>query len=509
MVANIKDKYAQYLLVSGRADEAAGFFTASVNACPHHSDLGYSYKPEVQPCLHTLVAYAFYLEHYVQDVRGAADIYERVLAVDPRHVLAIGNYAMLLHKLNTESSLRVEQAYEAAVEAYPRHGTVLCKYAGWLVQERRFALAGQYYVEATDAAPRSPDMLARQAGLASRRLGHYATFLTSIKRDDDNADAMYRRALDLHPSHAPNLSSYGFFLATVRQDFAAAQTMYKRSLSADPHDSHTWYNGLECFKMALQLDPTHFHSALHAARLCDADLADALRAEEYFRTAVELEAGGTDALVGYGQFLLRAQRSIEAEVMLEKAYAVTKDNVDLVRSLFDAKCLNMRRQSSPDRAVDDRVLEALFQQLVRLAPRDVGAVSRAALAVGQLLSIDPPMLYDAAARDPTLTVNALVAKGLYFEAIEGNDTEAETAYMLALQHDNLAFDAVFAFSKVSCHTSGELHTTWDDPVGAESVVRQGLAACAKAFEKKMLSSDAFARKKKQLEVLLQASKCKT
>ncbi|EQC33333.1 hypothetical protein, variant [Saprolegnia diclina VS20] len=495
-------RYAQLLLVAGNVADARGVFRASMEACAHHTDIGHAFQLDLVPCLRTLAAYAFFLEHYEDDDEMACALYERVLAVDPTQALAMGNYAMLLHKMSLESPLRIDQAYEAAIERYPRHGTVLCKYAGWLVQQRRLALAEQMYLEAIDAAPASPDVV-----------GNYAAFLHSIKHDDDAAEVQYERAVALQPTHAVNCAQFASFLALARHDVERAQTFYKRSLAANPNDSDTWHRygqlfwrdlhlfheARECFCMALQLDKSHVVAALDAARVSDADLNDAVKADEFYQRAIELDGGATDALSAYGDFLQRHERMLEAEVMLEKAYASDKDNMTLIERLCHVKCLNMARPSYDvhHRRVDEHVLENLFQHILRLSALNVHAVTSCAVAIGRVLDCSPTVLYEAAATDPALTVNALVARGMYAEVVDGCDDEAESFYRHALDHDDLSFEAIFAFSKFLVRAK-------NDKNGAIRIVRNAIAACQEAHARLTISDDVLGRKQKQMEKLLQA-----
>ncbi|OQS03120.1 hypothetical protein THRCLA_04572, partial [Thraustotheca clavata] len=342
--------YAQYLMNVNSFEDAEKYFFASMESCPYHSDLN-NLPPEQQfTCIQTLVHFAFYIELYHNDLKQALDIYQRILAIYPSHELAMGNYAMLLHKMEsvvpqqvveyaicTAPFNRLLRAYEAAIEVYPRHGSVLCKYAGWLVKENRFALAEQYYIEAIDASPRSSDIV-----------GHYAVFLHSVKDDTMKANAMYKKAIDIDPSHAMNLTNYAFFLASVNRDIDQAQVFYKRSLAADSKHSNTWFNYGMLFWRELKMpqevlllnNPHHFRAVLNYARLVDGDLGEVIKADEFYRKAIELD-DNNEALVAYADFLFRHERTLEAEVMYEKAYLTAKTNVCLIKTLCKVKCFNM------------------------------------------------------------------------------------------------------------------------------------------------------------------------
>ncbi|KAF0697104.1 Aste57867_12211 [Aphanomyces stellatus] len=262
-------RFAQLLLLDNQADEAAPLFDASMKQCPHHLDLKTSLD-DYDGCLNTLAHYAFFVENHRNRLDEAKAVYERVLVHRPQHVHALGNYAMLLHKINAPGTRDViQQAYEASVGRYPSHGAVLCKYAGWLVQENQLDQATKRFVQAAEASPTSPDVL-----------GNFAMFLHAIQGDMDKAEATYLRAIQLDPLHANNLGNYAFFLGAVRRSPVEAEIYYKRSLTANRSGANIWFNygmllwrelkqsdhATQCFKNALALDPTHATAAVTLQR---------------------------------------------------------------------------------------------------------------------------------------------------------------------------------------------------------------------------------------------------
>ena len=53
---------------------------------------------------------------------------------------------------------------------------------------------------------------------------------------------MFKKALELDPSHANNTGNYANFLADQRKDFDAAEVLYKKALELDPCDVNTLAN---------------------------------------------------------------------------------------------------------------------------------------------------------------------------------------------------------------------------------------------------------------------------
>lgn len=67
---------------------------------------------------------------------GAQEIYQEVLAFNPRDPLAVGNYAVLLHR-NLKEYDKAEIQYNKAIEMYPNHASILNFYATFLKSVRK------------------------------------------------------------------------------------------------------------------------------------------------------------------------------------------------------------------------------------------------------------------------------------------------------------------------------------------------------------------------------------
>ncbi|RHY46013.1 hypothetical protein DYB38_005692 [Aphanomyces astaci] len=204
-------RYAQVLLMSNRADEAGPFFEASLAQCPHHLDDAFVLRDHDE-CVNTLAHYAFFVEHHRHNWAQAKRVYERILANHPTHPHALGNYAMLVHKMNSATKAHetnnavVHHAYNVAIREFPAHGSVLCKYAGLLVHENNVALAETYYTQAASTSPTSPDMY-NVSPLEAERMYQTAH---SLAPSNTNATYNLAKVLLLHmesPSYDINRSA--------------------------------------------------------------------------------------------------------------------------------------------------------------------------------------------------------------------------------------------------------------------------------------------------------------
>ncbi|ETV80146.1 hypothetical protein, variant [Aphanomyces astaci] len=452
-------RYAQVLLMSNRADEAGAFFEASMAQCPHHLDDAFVLRDHDE-CVNTLAHYAFFVEHHRHNWVQAKRIYERILANHPTHPHALGNYAMLVHKMNSATKAHetnnavVHHAYNVAIREFPAHGSVLCKYAGLLVQENNVALAETYYTQAASTSPTSPDIL-----------GNYAMFLHAIKQDHPAAEEMYIAAIQLDPLHANNLGNYAFFLGSVCHNPQDAEVFYKRSLTCNRHHATNWFNyGMllwrelkhtdnaeQCFQHALALQPHHAPAALNYARMLDAECGHAALADAYFAQAIDADDQNSDAYLDYASFLFREHRPLEAERMYQTAHALAPSNTNATYNLAKVLLLHMESPSYDINrsATDTSQVEVLFQDLIRLCPCKTTLVADIATHLAKHQCCAPSDVFDKAFAVAALTVKVSVAKGLFHQVMEHHAAKAEACYKRAIFLDKTDVDAVTVYAKVS------------------------------------------------------------
>lgn len=105
--------------------------------------------------------------------------YKSAILEAPRHALALGNYAIFMHRVRRNTAA-ASALYESALEAGPTFASIMVKYAGLLKSQGNLDRA---------------DLLYRRA-VATAKLGDadpaaaYATFLHSVKHDDAAAQEM-------------------------------------------------------------------------------------------------------------------------------------------------------------------------------------------------------------------------------------------------------------------------------------------------------------------------------
>ena len=73
-------------------------------------------------------------------------------------------------------------------------------------------------------------------------VGNLAVLLHRVRKDYDAAERMYKRAIAAHPSHASVLVKYGNLLKHQRRDYDGAEMCYKRAIEANPQHADSLGN---------------------------------------------------------------------------------------------------------------------------------------------------------------------------------------------------------------------------------------------------------------------------
>jgi len=141
-----------------------------------------------------------------------------------RQAARLGEAFRLLQSGRAADALAIAQSAVAAepAAADPQHMLALCHKA--LGDEPGAAAA---FDAALARAPRDPHLL-----------GNYANFLTRLRRFEE-AIALYRRAIDLVPSHAEAWTNLGLTLLELGDSVAARESL-ERAVSLRPNSALAW-----------------------------------------------------------------------------------------------------------------------------------------------------------------------------------------------------------------------------------------------------------------------------
>jgi Tfp pilus assembly protein PilF len=184
-------------------------------------------------------------------------------------------------------------------------------------------------LEARQFLDGDPDMAERiyQQGVDrledARLYCNFAIFLHRHRKDGQQAEKYFRRALEMEPDRASIYGNYANFLSDFCKDLDGAEENYKRAFEIEPDNPHTLGNyGVflaDCrddperaeayLKRALALDSDHPNNLSNYATILTDVHNDFARAEKYFQQALELEPNSKDILGNYGRLLLEQGRT--------------------------------------------------------------------------------------------------------------------------------------------------------------------------------------------------------
>ena len=336
-----------------RTDEAASYFDRALRAFP-------SPLPD-----HFKTAYSVFSCQYASvvsqsgDVSKASALYQQSLSLDPASPLALGDYAVFLHRVTKDYAL-AKKAYEAALDRHPSHSSIWSKYASFLkVVSRDVPAAMKAHQNAVRYGPSNADSLSSYAvflhGLGGRGGGQQPSSSSSGKSVVDSPAVFYERALQADPLHVNNLSNYGLYLAEVLGDGNRAAELYKRAIELDPTHANSFYNyavlcdnhngdnhnnnnngapprdvkrAEELYRSCLSVCPSHAFACYNLAVLVE-EVRGSLsplgqsEADDLFRRAVSANESDAQTVADYGRFkLVTCKDPVSAEALLRRAISI-------------------------------------------------------------------------------------------------------------------------------------------------------------------------------------------
>lgn len=192
----------------------------------------------------TIAGYALFSQNELSCFGEAKSLYIEALNKEPNNLFALTNYAKLLYEVENN----VEEAkkyFERAVHiAFVSNSTsssnLFDSYANFLVKEERNYIKAEEFFK--KAIIHTPGIHTNQDDL-SIYLTNYAVFLQENKKDFEQAENIYERAIRIKGNEPHVLTNYGVFLMEIKSDFEKAEELFKRSLSLNPSAfySHSAY----------------------------------------------------------------------------------------------------------------------------------------------------------------------------------------------------------------------------------------------------------------------------
>jgi tetratricopeptide (TPR) repeat protein len=353
----------------------------------------------------------------------AADYYQQVLEIKPRHPLACNNLGVALFKMGRY--VQSEEQFRRAVTAEPAYHDAL-RNLGNALRVRGEVVESELPLR--QALKLSPTDVETQVALGQT--------LAMLGRLGDARDC-FQKALKLRPGHAGGLCGLGQ-ITGLEGRFDEAETLYRRASQTDPKMASPWA-GLVTLRKMLPADSSWLKSAEQIAAS-----GVSLLEETELRFAIGKFYDDV------GNFPL-AFRSYERANQLQKMAAPPYDRearerfVDETRRAYSAEVLRGPKPGSSDSARPIFVIgmmrsgTSLVEQIIASHPSAAGA--------GEL-----PFWNDVARKHPDAARNAGVTEPLRLKLSE--------TYLGTLNRHSKAADRVVDKSNFNTDYVGLIHSVF-------------------------------------------------
>jgi predicted O-linked N-acetylglucosamine transferase (SPINDLY family) len=158
--------------------------------------------------------------HKAGHTEGAAALYEQALTIDPTSFDALQFLALIRFRSGqVDVGIRL---FERALAIAPRHASTLNNYGNALLAAGRWANAVVAYRSAIEVSTKSPPVIFRNLGIALVESG-----------SDEDAKRFFERAISGDPSDVEAINRLAG-LAVKQRDWLRADTLYTQSLTLHP-----------------------------------------------------------------------------------------------------------------------------------------------------------------------------------------------------------------------------------------------------------------------------------
>jgi tetratricopeptide (TPR) repeat protein len=365
------------LHLQGRADAAIVCLEAATRAAPGNasiwSDLGV-------------------VQAAIGGPQAALDSYDRALALDPNHCVALNNRGNALAGLGCP--MDALESYDRALAVKPHFGAAFNSRGAALRALGRFTEALASFDEALAADPGNSDAYNNRAN----------TLLELGRTEEALRD--YDRALSINPGCAKALNNRGNALLDLgRPDEALAS--YETALAINPHSAETLSNrgnalralkrceeAVASYQAALALAPGNgpAHNNLGSALVDLGRPADALAS---YDAALALRPDYVQALCNRALALLKLKRAPEALASCDAALALDGACAEAHSGRGEALAGLGREEEaleSYDRAISLRPQDALARHNKGLALFQVGRFQEGEAEIKTAIELDPENL---------------------------------------------------------------------------------------------------------------------
>ena len=216
-------------------------------------------------------------------------------------------------------------------------------------------------------------------------LGNYANLLTHIRHNHDQAEELYKQAIKVDPNNATNLGSYATLLTHIRRDHDQAEELYTRALTIDPNNATNLGNyanllthirrdhdqAEELYKQALKADPNNTTNLGNYATLLTHIRRDHDQAEELYKQALTIDPNNATNLGNYAIFLKNICRDHDRAEELYKQALKADPNKPMILGSYAIFLTHIRR--------DHDQAEELYTRALTIDPNNATVLGNYAI----------------------------------------------------------------------------------------------------------------------------------
>jgi tetratricopeptide (TPR) repeat protein len=143
-----------------------------------------------------------------------------------------GWWAWVLKDRAETDPIKREIIYREGLADFPESAELNCTFAIFMTTIRKnYDEAERLYRKALELDPKN-----------AFHIGTFALFMKEIRKDSDEAERLYRQALELDPKNVLNTASFADFMKDIRKDYDEAERLYGKALELDPKHALTIWN---------------------------------------------------------------------------------------------------------------------------------------------------------------------------------------------------------------------------------------------------------------------------
>ena len=183
-----------------------------------------------------------------------------------------------------------EQIYREGIQLFPRRTTLHAAFAHFSYSIKNYDEAEELYRKALELDPESPDLIR-----------YLAVLLSNVGRNHDEVEKLYRKAVELDPKNSTLMGYYAEFSYLVRNDNDGAARLFLKAIELDPENAS-----------AVGSYAAFLHNAL----------GDYIKPNDLYRRAMELDPTDAFSPTNFTAYLIERGELKEAGEMSDRAWSL-------------------------------------------------------------------------------------------------------------------------------------------------------------------------------------------